>query len=57
MYLFTFIEKNVLLHVSKLRDAPKFALYQFGTVRCTLRPTACHSGKSTQSLTLKQRSE
>ena len=31
---------RLLYHVSKLREAPKFALYQFGTERRTLRATA-----------------
>ena len=41
MYLFLFMKTNVLAHVAKLREAPKFELYQFGTERRTLGAAAC----------------
>ena len=31
MYLFLFMEKNVVVHVAKLREALKFELCHFGT--------------------------
>ena len=37
----TLMKKNVPVHVAKLREPAKFALYQVGTERRTLCPTAC----------------
>ena len=38
--VFILMKNNVPVHVAKLREAPKFALYQFGTKRCTFGTTA-----------------
>ena len=48
MYLFILNKKNVFDHVAKLREAPKFALYQFGTKRRTLGATACRGSYVTR---------